>query len=259
MKKFLVILFLIFCSFASTIYSQFFPEDIYGKAHFLVIIIEIILIISSVILLFIYRRYVKKGGLKTLLILSTGIICLIINLNILPTKYGPYKFISDINIILKNYEDIKPNNFTNSSKTEDAIINNVVLHKFDLSHNVYFVEYLKVNNFSSFPESLDEYPIWINDNETFFEKSSLSADLDKHVFTFIDTHYTDSIKFLIGTDGLNRVEDFYTGGGTNEYNIVESGVIDQKDIRIIVSICNAELVIDNSYGILMKWILKILY
>ncbi len=257
MKKIIAIIFLVSCAFGSTIYTQIFPEDIYGQAYIFVLIFEVLMVMFSLLSFFLIQNVLNNKNLKILAVVTTGLICFLINLNILPTEYGPKHFLVDSSAILENYEKITLNDFKDSYRTKDVMMNNSVLEKFDLNQNLYHVTYLDISESNAFPKTIEEFPIWIEGNKVIHDNNSITIKMDKDVFAFTDDQYLDTIKFLIAKDGLNKVENFYTGGGTNQNNIRESGTIDQKGIRIVVSISNPKLEVDNSYGKLMRHLIKI--
>lgn len=256
MKQILVILFLIPCAFISTIYALIFPEDIYGKAHFFVLLFEFLMLAMSLSSFFLIQRFIKKRRIRIATICFIGLICFTINLNILPTSYGPGNFLADGSAILNDYEKVTLNDFKDSYQTEDVLMNNAVLEKFGLSPNLYHIKYLDISDRNPFPKTIEEFPIWIEGDKAIYDNNSLTTNIENDVFIFLDNQYANTITFLITTDGLNRVENFYTGGGTNQHNIRESGTIDQKNIRIVVSMSNHELEVDNSYGKLMSTIIQ---
>ena len=256
MKKTLAILFLICCAFTSSIYAAIFPEDIYGKALLFVFIFEIVMAGAALLLFFLYQRFIKHRSLKIVAVCLTGTLFIILNLFILPTQYGPMDFYADSSKILAGYENISLKNFKNSTQTKDVLMNTAVLEKYNMSPKLYHIRYLDISSQSSTPKRMHEFPIWIVGDKPIYENSTLTSTENGGVFTFVDHQYPDTLEFWIGADGLNSVEQFYSGGGTNQDNIRESGVVTQKDVRIIVSMSNPELEVDNAYGTLLHWILK---
>ena len=104
----------------------------------------------------------------------------------------------DSSAILENYEKITLNDFKDSYRTKDVMMNNSILEKFDLNQNLYHIKYLDISESNAFPKTIEEFPIWIEGNQAIHDNNSITIKMDNDVFVFSDAQYLETINISIG-------------------------------------------------------------
>ena len=247
MKVIFQIIVLLITSFSGLIVLNNFPTDGLTKMMGFMSIGSIILFIIVIAILLLSRlsknmtfRYSFFG----FLVIST----LFLNYKMYPNyKYSPMNLHSEFKELEKSYDTISLKSYSEGIDLTDKIKNKMLRHKYALKLPNYFIKYHDIKNSWEFSKS-KSFPIWIINDSILTNNDNLRWELKDSIYSFKEVYQNDSLNFIIGMDGLNRVEHYYTGGGTNvsETGIRtrNSGTVDQNGFRIIVT-KNTD---DEAYG-----------
>jgi hypothetical protein len=228
-------------------------------AYVFTLIIGAVISLLGIIFLYIVNKFVKNDFYHKLVIGLIFSASLWISLSNYPSTYSPKDFFVQCIRIVNIYNDITLNDYKSSYHTNDVVMNNAVLHKFKVTRDFYHIKYLDKGR--SDLRTLKEYPIWIIDNKAIYENKHLTWSRKNNELVFKDSENDYKIEFRLGCNGPNDVSYFYPAGGSeiiDGMEIRKSGVVDQGNVRIIISKSDPEMEIDNSYGRLMRVILKII-
>jgi len=251
---------LVLCIFSGALLAAFFPEDIYRPALFVVLIFEVIALVLIIITFNFIHKHITSIWRQWIVVLLIGVVMLWGNLKFFPCEhYCPSDFLRQYKTLLVGYDELTMNAFTGNYWSEEVVRNNFVLHKFELSAIPYRVDYADVSDTTDAPKRVASFPVWVNEDTVCFDRKTLRYETVGTFILFTDTVEDHVIQFRIGKSGLDEVAKFYTGGGSEIVNGVQtwrSATIDQHHVRIAVSHTNPSLIVNRSYGRLTRFLLK---
>ncbi len=238
MRKIFQIIVLLITSFSALIVLNNFSTDGLTKTMgFLSIgsIILFIIVLSILLLSRLSKNITFRYSIFGVLVIST----IFLNYKMYPNyEYSPMNLHSEFNELEKSYDTISLKSYSQGIDLSDKIKNKMLRHKYALKLPNYFIKYHDIKNSWRFSKS-KTFPIWIINDSILTNNNNLRWELNDSIYYFKEVYQNDSLNFIIGMDGLNRVEHYYTGGGTNvsETGIRtrNSGTVDQNGFRIIVT------------------------
>ena len=238
MRVVLQIFFLLICSFSTLIVLNQFPTDGLTKAKGFLTLGSIILFLILIAVLLL-SRISKNKLFRTSVFYFLIIGSLFLNYKIYPNyKYSPKNLHAEFNRLEKSYDTINLNSYSDGVSLTDKIKNKMLRHKFSLKQPNYYIKYYDLKNDWKDSKS-KSFPLWILKDSILTNNPNLRFELNDSIYVFNEDYENNKLKFLIGYNGLDNVENFYTGGGTHISETGErsreSGTIDQNRFRIVVS------------------------
>lgn len=95
--------------------------------------------------------------------------------------------------IRSQYDELSMNDYSLNSSPQANMINNTIIHKFDLSKKLYIIRYLDLNT----NQELASYPICITQRKIMYDREFLHQIQKDSIFTFTDKVLGKDVQFKI--------------------------------------------------------------